>query len=92
MYRTRSCDNKYGRKPQPQRKRLRHSHQIPVEKSLIFGCKQGEDMNYGRRSTLKFFVLEGVLGFLNNCQNPVDDITNTMTLLDFARLCQNLYL
>lgn len=83
LCRCRSCDNQYGRQPgisQPQRKRLRYSHQIPVGKSLIFGCEQGEDMNYGRRSTLEFFVLEGVLGFLNDCQNPVDIMSTILTI------------
>ena len=61
--RCRNCNND---KEPATRKRHRQSHQITIDKSAIFGCKEGEDMYPGSRSTLEFFVLEEILTFLRH--------------------------
>lgn len=61
--RCRNCGND---KEPATRKRRQQPHQITIDKSAVFGCKKGEDMCPGSRSTLEFFVLEEILSYLNH--------------------------
>ena len=72
LCRCKNCDN--DKQPITQKRRP-HSHQIAIDKSAVFGRKEGEDMDLGNRSILEFFILEEVLSFINHHDLESDNET-----------------
>lgn len=78
--RCRNCDNQYGKRPisndpestlVPSRKRRKHTQQISVPKSAIFGGNVGEEL----QTILEYFILEGILHFLKQDYQTTPTIT-----------------
>ena len=78
-----NCNNPLGKFVQcteegPKRKRFKHENQKNIPKSAIYAAQCGEELSLGKRTTLEYFVLEGLF---KHCQNAgLESISDMSTI------------